>query len=138
MRNLIVWLHNMRRFVVVLLILACCAFSLETRAVSPAPDGGYPNGNTAEGNGALFGLSNGVWNTAVGQQTLYNDTSGSGNTAVGVGALFKNATANNNTATGVYALHSNATGYNIRLTGLKRSLAIVLASAMPLLGSTHS
>jgi hypothetical protein len=81
------------------------------RAVSPAPDGGYPNGNTAEGNGALFSLTNGFWNTAVGQQTLYHDTSGSANTALGFGALFKNATAYGNTATGVYSLFSNATGY---------------------------
>jgi hypothetical protein len=113
MRNLIVWLHNMRRFVVVLLILACCAFSLETRAVSPAPDGGYPNGNTAEGNGTLFSLTNGIWNTALGQQALYHDTSGSGNSAVGLGALFKNVTASANTATGAYALFGNTTGnYN--------------------------
>jgi endosialidase-like protein len=83
------------------------------RAVSPAPDGGYPNGNTAEGNGALFSLTNGIWNTALGQQALYHDTSGGGNTAVGVGALFKNAVASANTATGLYALFSNATGnYN--------------------------
>jgi endosialidase-like protein len=81
------------------------------RAVSPAPDGGYPNGNTAEGNRALFSLTNGIWNTALGQQTLYHDTSGSANTGVGFGALFKSATAYANTATGVYALFSNATGY---------------------------
>jgi hypothetical protein len=81
------------------------------RAVSPAPDGGYPNGNTAEGSGALFSLTNGFWNTALGQQTLYHDTSGSYNTALGFGALFKTATAHGNTATGVYSLFSNATGY---------------------------
>ena len=35
----------------VLLAFAICFFSLpeRTRAVSPAPDGGYPGGNTAEG-----------------------------------------------------------------------------------------
>jgi hypothetical protein len=85
----------------------------ETRAVSPVPDGGYPNGNTAEGNGALFSLTNGIWNTALGQQTLHFDTSGGGNTAVGFGALFRNTTASSNTATGGYALFSNTTGnYN--------------------------
>lgn len=83
------------------------------RAISPQPDGGYPNGNTAEGNGALFNLTNGVWNTALGLQTLYNDTSGSYNTAVGVGALFHNTGVGSNTATGVYALFSNTSGgYN--------------------------
>jgi Chaperone of endosialidase len=111
MRTLVVWLPYGRRFFVVLLILAWRAFSLETRAVSPAPDGGYSNGNTAEGNGALFSLTNGIWNTALGLQTLYYDTSGSYNTAIGVGALSKNATAGGNTATGVYALFNNTSGH---------------------------
>ena len=111
MRSLVVWLPNRRRFFVLLWALGCCAFPLETRSVSPSPDGGYPNGNTAEGNGALFSLTNGAWNTALGQQTLYNNTSGYYNTAVGIGALFKNVTAGANTATGVYALFSNSTGY---------------------------
>ena len=103
--------------------VACCftlAFVLlasTARAVSPAPDGGYPNGNTAEGNGALFSLTNGAWNTALGQQTLYHDTSGFSNTALGFGALFRNATAAQNTATGVYALFSNTTGSNNTATG---------------------
>jgi endosialidase-like protein len=112
MQNSVSQLPYSRCLLVMVPILACCAFSLETQAVSPAPDGGYPNGNTAEGNGALFSLTNGFWNTALGQQTLHYDTSGSLNTAVGFGALFKNATAAGNTATGFYALFSNATGYN--------------------------
>jgi trimeric autotransporter adhesin len=111
MRSLVVWLPKGRRFFVLLWVLVYFAFPVETRSVSPAPDGGYPNGNTAEGNGALFSLTNGLWNTALGQQTLYNNTSGYYNTAVGLGALFKNATAGANTATGVYALFSNSTGY---------------------------
>src|SRR6266700_1783720 len=99
--------------------VACCftlAFVLlasTARAVTPAPDGTYPNGNTAEGNGALFSLTNGVWNTALGLQTLYHNTSGRYNTAVGVGALFNNTANGGNTATGVYALFSNTSGgYN--------------------------
>src|SRR5438128_2985400 len=96
--------------------VACCftlAFVLlasTARAVSPAPDGSYPNGNTAEGNGALFSLTNGAWNTALGQQTLYHDTSGFSNTALGFGALFRNATAALYTATSAYALSYNSTG----------------------------
>jgi endosialidase-like protein len=110
-RSLVPRLPNRRRFIVLLVALGCGVFSRETLAVSPAPDGSYPNGNTAEGNGALFSLTNGFWNTALGQQTLYHDTSGNYNTAVGVGALFKNATAPANNATGFYALFSNTTGY---------------------------
>jgi hypothetical protein len=93
-------------------------FAPVARAISPPPDGGYPNGNTAEGNGALFSLTNGVWNTALGQQTLYHDTSGSSNTALGFGALFKN-TASQNNATGVYALFSNTTGFNNTADGFE-------------------
>ena len=43
-------------------------------AVSPAPDGGYPGGNTAEGNNALLSLSSGYYNTAVGDSSLKNNT----------------------------------------------------------------
>ena len=39
---------------VLALALACFALSPTARAVDPPPDGGYPNGNTAEGNNALF------------------------------------------------------------------------------------
>jgi len=42
-----------------------CAFaSPETFRVTPAPDGSYPNENTAEGSGALFSLTSGFGNTA--------------------------------------------------------------------------
>jgi Chaperone of endosialidase len=113
MRNLVPWSPNGCRFLVVLFVLGCCAVSIKAPAISPAPDGACPNGNTDEGNGALFNLTNGVWNTALGLQTLYNDTSGSYNTAVGVGALFHNTGVGSNTATGVYALFSNTSGgYN--------------------------
>jgi hypothetical protein len=45
------------------LVLACFALSPRAQAVVPAPDGGYPNGNTAEGTNALLNLTNGIWNT---------------------------------------------------------------------------
>lgn len=113
MRSLVDWLPNRRRFFVLLWVLVYCAFPLETRSVSPAPDGGYPNGNTAAGDAALFSLTNGAWNTALGLQALYHNSSGVYNTAVGVRALFNNTTVGGNTATGVYALFSNtAGGYN--------------------------
>ena len=80
---------------------------------SPAPDGGYPGGNTAEGQKALFSLTSGTYNTAVGFLSLASDNTGSFNTATGAGALLSNTTGNNNNAYGVTALLSNTTGpYN--------------------------
>jgi hypothetical protein len=78
-------------------------------AVSPAPDGGYPSANTAEGQNALFSLTTGSYNTAVGWLSLRSDTTGSFNTAIGAGALAVNS-ADDNTATGVGALLNNTTG----------------------------
>jgi len=79
------------------------------QAVSPAPDGGYPGGNTAEGQTALLSLTNGGFNTAVGFLSLRSNTTNSFNTAVGAGTLLAN-TGDRNTATGAAALFSNTTG----------------------------
>src|SRR5207244_10940305 len=48
------------------LVLVCLALPSTARAQlpSPAPDGGYPNQNTAEGDGALSSLTTGRLNTA--------------------------------------------------------------------------
>jgi hypothetical protein len=62
-------------------VLACFAFSPMARAVIPAPDGGYPGGNTAEGQNALLSLSTGTYNTAVGLFSLLSNTEGNFNTA---------------------------------------------------------
>jgi hypothetical protein len=83
--------------------------SEKTQAVSPAPDGGYAGGNTAEGQNALFGLTTGGFNTAVGFFSLRSNTTNSLNTAIGAGALLTN-TADQNTATGAGALLSNSSG----------------------------
>jgi trimeric autotransporter adhesin len=90
-------------------VLAGFALSPAAQGVSPAPDGGYPNGNTAEGNFALQFLTTGTFNTALGIGALFSNTAGLQNTASGAGALFKN-TADNNTATGAGALQNNTTG----------------------------
>jgi uncharacterized small protein (DUF1192 family) len=87
-----------------------CTFA-RAQAVSPAPDGGYPNGTTAEGTNALFSLTTGVWNTALGFEALNNDTAGKINTATGVRALLSDTTGSNNTAIGVYALYANINGW---------------------------
>src|SRR6476469_10308861 len=91
-----------------LLALACFAFSPRVQAVSPAPDGGYPGGNTAEGQAALLSLTTGGFNTANGFLSLRSDTVGGFNTAIGAGTLLAN-TADSNTATGAGALLSNTT-----------------------------
>ena len=76
----------------------------------PPPDGGYPNGNTAEGELALFNLTTSTGNTAVGYHALTSNTAGSFNTAIGCQALVNNSTSNGNTASGTEPLRSNATG----------------------------
>jgi hypothetical protein len=98
---------------VLLIPLVCFALAPLAQAVTPAPDGGYPGGNTAEGTQALFSLTAGVWNTALGFQALYHNTGGYSNTATGLRALFNNTTGIQNTANGVLALAGNTTGrYN--------------------------
>jgi hypothetical protein len=97
-----------RLFVVFTLI--CFVLLPNTQAVVPAPDGGYPGGNTAEGTQALFNLISGVSNTANGHQALFNNTIGNSNTAEGFRALFNNTTGIQNTATGFNTLFHNTTG----------------------------
>jgi trimeric autotransporter adhesin len=77
--------------------------------VVPAPDGGYPGGNTAEGHLALGSLTTGAYNTALGVFSLLSLTDGNFNTGVGAGTLLAN-TGDENTATGAGALFSNTTG----------------------------
>jgi len=100
----------LRRCVLLIAVmLASFALSQMARGVTPAPDGGYPGGNTAEGQNALFTLTAGEFNTAVGFFALDNNTTGSFNTALGAGTLFAN-TVSNNTAVGAGALLSNTIG----------------------------
>ncbi|HEX4668004.1 MAG TPA: tail fiber domain-containing protein, partial [Chthoniobacterales bacterium] len=79
-------------------------------AVSPPPDGGYDNFNTAEGTDALLNLSTGAYNTAVGYIALQNNAFGNFNTATGAYALSLNNFGSGNTAHGYNALGANTTG----------------------------
>jgi len=92
-----------------LLIFGFAAFLLKAEALVPPPDGGYPSGNTAEGQNALLNLTSGGFNAAVGWLSLRNLTTGSFNTAVGAGTLALN-TADGNTAIGTGALLFNTSG----------------------------
>jgi hypothetical protein len=96
-------------FLTLLAFLSLSAVAPEAQAVVPPPDGGYPGGNTAEGQAALLNLTTGGFNTALGFFSLRSNTIGAFNTAVGAGTLLANA-ADNNTATGAGALLSNSTG----------------------------
>src|SRR5438477_11348084 len=90
------------------LALGCFALSPAARAVlpPPAPDGGYPGDNTAEGTYALFSLTTGINNTAIGTLALSTVTDGESNTAIGAYALAAN-TGNFNTATGAGVIYRN-------------------------------
>jgi len=124
-----------RALVLVALLVGCFAFSPRARSVVPAPDGGYPGQNTAEGQSALLHLAGGTYNTAlgwaslgfnvtgnfntgVGAATLLNNT-GENNTATGAATLLSNTTGNANTANGAFALFSNTTGDFNTATGFQ-------------------
>jgi endosialidase-like protein len=92
------------------ILIVCIGLLPKAQAVVPAPDGGYPGGNTAEGQNALFSLTTGGFNTAAGFLSLSSNTTGSFNTAIGAGTLLAN-TGDENTATGAGALLSNTTGF---------------------------
>jgi hypothetical protein len=94
----------------ILLVIACVALSPGAQAVEPgAPNTGFPGGNTADGDGALAGLTGGFYNSAFGFLSLLSNADASFNTGVGAGTLLVN-TANENTATGAGALLSNTIG----------------------------
>jgi trimeric autotransporter adhesin len=101
---------NIASLVLIPLLVLNCFGSLPTaQAVTPPPDGGYPGGNTAEGQNALLNLSSGAYNTAVGFFSLSSNTGAAFNTGLGAGTLLTNTGANN-TATGAGALLNNSTG----------------------------
>src|SRR5204863_727699 len=83
-------------FLLIGLALAWFALSPPAQAVTPPPDGGYPNFNTAEGDFALNSLTTGGSNTATGFSALFSVTTGTNNTATGATApstLTRNSTA---------------------------------------------
>ena len=97
-------------------VLACFGLLQKAEAVVPAPDGGYPGGNTAEGQNALLSLTTGGFNAAVGWFSLKSLTTGSFNTGVGAGTLVLN-TGDQNTAVGTAALLLNTAGTNNTAVG---------------------
>src|ERR1700756_5325148 len=107
-----------------LAVLALVWFGLSStaRAITPLPDGGYADSNTAEGTNALFTFTgvfpnNGPANTAIGFEALFHNTTGDHNTAVGAGALFSNTTGGGNTAVGHDTLNRNTGSHNTAIGG---------------------
>jgi hypothetical protein len=112
-------------FPLIPLALAWFAFSPAARAQlpSPTPDGGYANGNTAEGINALASLTTGTDNTADGYYALFSNTTANDNTATGFQALYSNTTGRDNTATGFEALYTNTTGVDNTANGVNALLS---------------
>lgn len=102
----------------VFLVLSFAFLTSTGAQLSPAPDGGYTNGNTAEGEDALFSVRSGFDNVAIGYEALYNNTDGIENTGTGYRALYSTTTGTRNTATGNAALSRNVTGGSNTATGL--------------------
>jgi Chaperone of endosialidase len=98
--------------VLIAIMLTCFGLTPTARAVVPPPDGGYPGGNTAEGQNALLSLTSGTFNTAVGWFALGSNTESDFNTAIGAGTLVLNTLGLQNTATGAGALLNNGAGFN--------------------------
>ena len=69
-------------------VLHSFALSPRAEAVSPPPDGGYPGGNTAEGQNALLNVSTGTYNTAIGLLSLEVLATGQFCTGIGAGHCF--------------------------------------------------
>src|ERR1700722_7553696 len=108
--SLLTVFHWRRAWLLVALAVSGFSFYSAIQAVTPAPDGGYANGNTAEGSNALFNLATGSKNTANGYLALFFNNSGHFNTAIGSQALYHNGAGSQNTAVGLEALFNNTRG----------------------------
>ena len=96
-------------FTAILLVVGCLAFLPQMQALTPPPDGCYPNFTTAEGCKALQSLTTGAGNTGVGWYSLFGTSTGNFNTGVGAGTLTLN-NSDSNTAVGTAALLLNTAG----------------------------
>src|SRR5260370_10974399 len=96
-------------------VLACLALSPRAQALlpPPAPDGGYPGSNTAEGTDALFSLTSGIANTAVGLNALHDNTTGTHNVADRASAPASNTTSDFNKAIRTDAFRGHNANFNL-------------------------
>ena len=98
-------------FILTAIALGLLGLAPSLQAVTPPPDGGYPNFTTAEGTNALKNLTTGAGDTGVGWYSLFSDTTGGFNTGLGAGTLVLN-TGDENTAIGTAALLFNTASGN--------------------------
>jgi trimeric autotransporter adhesin len=103
-----------------LLALAWFALSPTARAVTPAPDGGYPSGNTAVGDNALLNLTSGRDNTAIGFDALINNTTGSSNIALGPSAGVSITTGKDNIYIGNKGTAGKSNTIHIGTNGIQK------------------
>ena len=114
---------------IIFVLASSASLPVARGALDPAPDGGYPGYNTAEGDGALFNLGSGASsNTAVGFSALYSN-GGDNNTAVGWQALTSNTTGSDNTALGSAAGDSIKAGSQNTAIGSSALFGAINASA---------
>src|SRR5438093_11345223 len=92
-----------RNLILTSILIICVGLAPKAHAISPPPDGGYPSGNTAEGQAALLSLTTGGFNTAIGSLSLRNNVEGDINTAIGDSTVLNN-TGNDNAAIGAGAM----------------------------------
>src|SRR6266508_3600799 len=132
--SLLTVLCSRSAFILIALALGTLALVQRVEAVNPPPDGGYPGGNTAEGQAALLNLTSGTFNTALGAGTLLFNVADE-NTATGAGALLSNTTGNLNTANGAFALFLNTEGTFNTATGDRVLFSNTSGSANSAFGS---
>jgi len=132
--NPLIQLRLRSQLFVITFLLACFGVLDVAQAMITDTQGWFQNGNTAEGQNALFNMRGGHYNTAVGMLSLNGLVSGSSNTAVGAWALTTN-NGNNNTATGSAALSSNRIGEDNTANGTSALGANVEGSQNTAIGS---
>lgn len=114
--NSLIQLKQTTSVFLVALGFACFGLLPQVQAVNPPPDGGYPGGNTAEGQSVLLRLTTGTFNTAIGFHSVASLTDQSFDTGVGAGTLLLD-TEGTNTAVGTAALLLNTTGFGNNAVG---------------------
>ena len=107
--NPLIQLRLRSQLFVITFLLACFGVLDGAQAIITDTQGWFQNGNTAEGQTALWNLRGGHYNTALGLLSLNALVNGNYNTAVGAWSLSVN-NGNNNTAIGSAALSSNRIG----------------------------